>query len=826
MSAPLVCCGPEQLPTVGKWGAPSMVSPTPCRISGRICSVSFCLNKAPEISAVAGGGLRLNVFDFIDGNISADGSWNRFRLIQSVRIPVSSDIVNHIQEIEIPQNIPIKLGQYVGLVNEGGALNIASRHSNRDLRTTIFFSQTLPLNDMGSVVKFKGYSGSDHRGHTSVGFHIKVLGSNTDHNVSETPSGMTAGGNTVLLGLYPLPADLTATWKDSYMMPNIPVPYRGKISRIGLWLGKPCSTSQSGRLMLNLLIFRKTNLLNELDCNFVLKTRHSLYIDPINCVATQECTLTQEAFVERDDFICLQNPGGQLNFRSRSVSCLVEQRLYYRGINENLGQSHYRFLTYKNADARGKTCASFYVNIDQAPQPVEPNRVRVNSNRANETGIYCGLNPLPQDLQAAWNDSYLMSDQFAPTGGQITELNIWLGKPSTTLGPLKLMIFSKVLGHQFKLSSSHDIPFDPVSISSVQTITLEPSRNVRVLQGQYICLHAPMGSLNMRSRSITSRNQQQLYFKARVISPEVYEFKMFTNSDHRGKTCAGFNAKIVETSTVESERVPEEDSIDTPHTTLSGATKLVTDLVIGPHYLPTVATWKMCTMLGEKATPHDGHISKLEIAIGQVPTVSANWQLHAMSQNPVKSFQFKSERHISFLPPREPGNQIIHFDNYLRVRQGEYLCLFSGSADAHLLVRSRFKKDSRSITTGQYEELLYYGATPNISNYVDFKQYKSTDNRGMTTCAFRAYLTSLSGPMSGRVHLKTPSQSCQDAFRNFIHAKNEEELLWSIQTLANFNASGIDRSKLIAAAGKKIAMSNHRWTKDVATCFGALICTK
>jgi hypothetical protein len=765
---------------------------------------------------------------------------------------ITTEQTEHLQ-----RPVPVKRGQFVALHSPGSKLNLASRGSHA---TPLFFNNDRRIGGNTYTMMTTRVHKASRLGNPTCGFSVLIRAPEPSVRPAASEVNSSATRRTGDVPHHNLTLAHTANWQTPFCMLDQPVRQGGVIVGIDVKLGKP---KYPGDWVL--LEFKRV-----VQARFRLVRVHMLDTSPIenglmhasaNAAPARLNTRRGESAIDSGNYVALYNVTGkalQLCSRTKRTGARPETFLFRPspafprvplGLDvEGLIGNKFTFSQYENTDHRGSTCPGFVVltNPDgnsagrsrsgSPPPPIPTNRptsiARVHSNptpsRRDAEDLplqeerpfeYVNFSPIPYDMTASWKAKYMMSDGIVPSDGVLKSVTLWLGSACSVLGgKLKMYVMESVAissGHaRFRCVSEHDLSINLIQIQSPQTCV--PTQPVLVKRGQYICLHGPSGNLNLRSRSRAAAASQTLYFKAMRAHAfgigHLMEFSAYRNEDSRGKTVAGFFATIL------------------PHTD---------QFSVGPSCLPTTATWKKPAIMLSQPCAANGNIHSVEIAMGRAYSHSPpeHWELHVYKLQH-QTNTYKSVRFSVFEPPvcganGTPGGTCVALNAPLAVYTGEFLCLYSGSPTLSLGIRSR--------RPGAAPEQVFFGGVPRVND--NFQGYQNVDQRGATVPGFRV-LGNRAGRPVGRTSndrgqdalsedlLKEDSKTndphslCNKAKEMFEDAASENELLLAIQMLADFNAAGIDRRKLIEMAKRKRnpkVAAKSVWTKDVAKCFGGLI---
>ena len=834
-----------------------MLSSKPCNASGTVKLVQLVLGRFPKINRALSTGTELELQVFEAVNVPLRMQNQNFRLCGSAPFRIHhfrNGPFNTMLTVPIRAQLRILKGQYVGIAIKGdynGRLNIASRSTRIENKQTIYFGPKF-ANQIGNVVAYNGYIGSDTRGHSCVGFRISVAHDSvplSNPTNASIPSGDIA--NDSAHNQYsgsPTFGRLAqkGEWKTRFCMHLNPFHADGNITSMEVqFLDSQAATKVKD---FELHFFNKVFEGNTRLYRFVRKYK----ISQNNIVTTNSASYRSKVVlpslnVTKGMLVGLYNPRENLRICSRSPFGPAETFLYHPQpgalkYTEN-NSLNVRFTVYKNTDHRGTTCPGYrlffetethsqlpsddladFAALNTRPRPqsrAEPSTERIPSSGPREQESsnaihYLGHNPLPRNMDASWRSEYMMMDLPVKKAGIIHEIELWLGSVCMS-NQFFLRVFEKLPGrNMFKQISYHPISIDKRWISSPQKAKFD--FRCKVKPGQYLCLSTvnQREKLNLRSRAKNIK-ETYLYYNPEIVG-NSFTFRKYRDKDHRGGTTSGFNVSIS-----------------------------VSDLeTIGPPEIATTTSWLSCTMTSqEMISPKDGFIHSIRMSLELPAHRGSKWELHTMKAlveqenlhdvnrrddlpTSVTSMKMISTGRVFFQPPEFVGITTMPLDKPLKVRRGEYIALYSGNSSRPLHLHSQAEQ-RRYSDAGVASRSIIFGEMPrddSCSERWDFMQGSDTQ------CGFQVMISKSIRKTNDReinrnshvsILERSPSDRCALALRQFGDAQSEKELLVAIQTLANFNSAGISKEKLIQHAKWKLLSKHDVWTRDVATLFGNLL---
>ena len=484
--------------------------------------------------------LELQIFEAI--NVPLVMQNQSFRLCGTVPFPISNfrnGPFNKILTVPIRTQLRVLKGQYVEIAVKGdynGRLNIASRSTRIEDKQTIYFGNHVG-NNVGNVVTYNGYKGSDTRGHSCVGFRISVTQDSgllsrpnpTSASISSDHISDDQSANNQSVGSPTF--DRLAhkgEWKTRFCMHFNPFHADGKITSMEVQF----LTSQAARQLSNFelhffkKVFEGTTRLYRFEKKYKINDSDIIVRDVSNL---SRRVLLPSLDVSKGMLVGLYSPRDNLRICSRSTVGPAELFLYRPQpgalkYTEN-NSLNVRFSQYKNTDSRGKTCPGYRLFVQtennlQLPSdgiatlPPRPRRLNSAEPRTErnpgpgsseqESGNvthYLGPKPLPSSMAATWRSGYMMMDLPVKKAGVITGIELWLGSVCMS-NEFFLRVFEKLPGRNtFKQISFHPIRINKMWISSPQKAEFD--FRCKVKPGQYICLSTKYHKekLNLRSRA-------------------------------------------------------------------------------------------------------------------------------------------------------------------------------------------------------------------------------------------------------------------------------------------------------------------------------------
>ena len=868
MSQGSLQCGPSNdLPKAALWGSRVMLSSKPCNVTGTIKLIQLTFGKYPRINrAVANDGeLELQVFDAIP--LPVNERRQKFTLRKKASFSISqfrNGPFNKILTCPLRVPVPIHRGQYVAIAiprDRDGRLNISSRSTNEAEKQVIYYGKDV-CTRIGNSIAYVGYKGSDTRGHSCSGFRVSVISGHTNRmqqqqgfsssNTTQSSTNSNNSDNNDNAGGVYLFGNIatTAEWKTPFCMHLSPMQRNGAIKHVEVRFqnGPGAGTIYD----MELHFFRKAY---STLWRFVKKAPFKDCTIKFTSPTMRKVIFENPVEVSKDMIVGLCNPtGAKLSICSRNAMMAgTQQTLLYNPqpksnqYTQNT-QTNVKFTSYSDTDRRGKTCPGYQLFIvpqqantnsfirppqSQRQSSAEPNEQKISQDRSREVQgnqiTYLGVQPLPYDMTANWRTDYMMSGVPVKKNGVVDGINIWLGGPTTT-DTFYLKVFEKLgIGgttDSFKLISSHDVKINKAFISTAQACKIKGQ--CRVKKGQYMCVCTASKSqkLNLRSRSKTIQTRQVLFYNPKKVG-QSYQFRKYSDADHRGKSCLGFNVSIY------------TSSLD----------------VLGPDDIATTTSWLSPTMTSrEMIALKDGYIHSIRLSLDLPANGDIKWELHTMKvamkdngdddgdgertnrRHRGSSFinvEMVSTGKVSFQPPIFTGISNVPLDEPLKVNEGEYVALYSGDVSRPLHVHSQTQQRYVSGNNmASQERTILYGDMPDDRERVELWSLMPGDD---TRCGFQVMVSKSKEKPKVRdytsntlidIFERSPTDRCALALRDFTDAKSEKQLLFAIQTLASFNSAGITKQKLIQHAQWKMASKYDVWTRDVATLFGNCLSLK